>query len=58
MVRLVSGGGGWVLWVGVMGGGGGGWFWVVFVVTPISTMKAKRPYLASRVVPHLRGERG
>ena len=28
----------------VMGGvgGGGGWFWVVLVLTPISTMKAKR----------------
>ena len=28
-------------WVVVMGGGGG-WFWVVLVVTPFSTMKAKR----------------
>ena len=29
-------------WMGVEGGGGGGWFWVVLVVTPFSTMKAKR----------------
>ena len=42
LVRLVRCGGGWVLRVVVIGGGDGGWFWVVLVVTPFSTMKAKR----------------
>ena len=41
---LVGGGGGW--WWGmvvVVGGDGGECFGVVLVVTPISTMEAKRP---------------
>ena len=49
LVRVVSGGGGWLLQV--VGVGGGWWFWVVLVVTPISTMKAKRALLCEKGSP-------
>ena len=37
---VVVEGGEWWGWMGVAGGGG--WFWVVLVVTLISTMEVKR----------------
>ena len=39
---VADGGGGWLLVVAVGGVGcGGGWFWLVLVVSPISTTEAK-----------------
>ena len=65
LVWWCLGGGGWVVVV-VVGGGGGGWWWVMVgghgwwwvVVTPhLHFGSEEGPYLVSRVVPHLRGER-